>query len=100
MNDFFENLKEYLFVLVIGLIIGILFLIKGYEQTEIKTKGQLFRYVIHGVLISMFITWLGFEVFIYAGLPYQLSVALGGALAYLGTDRLVMIIEKFIQKKL
>lgn len=100
MNDFFESLKEYLFVLVIGFLIGVLFLIKGYEKEEVKTKWQLFRYVFHGVLISMFITWLGYEVFVYVGLPYQLSVALGGGLAYLGTDRLVMIVERFIQKKL
>lgn len=100
MDEWIETLKEYFFILIVGLVIGVLFVIKGYEKEEIQTRVQLFRYVFHGILISMFITWFGFEVFIYFGLPYKLSVALGGALAYLGTDRLTMMLEKFIQSKL
>ena len=100
MNDWLEELKEHLFILVVGLVISILFLIRGYEKENIKTRKQFIRYVIHGILISMFITWAGFEVFIYFGLPYKLSVAMGGGMAYLGTDRLTMILEKVIQSKL
>ena len=92
MNDWIEAIREYLFILVVGFIMGILFLLKGYENQSIKTKPQLFRYIIHGVLVSMFITWFGFEVCVYFGLPYQLSVALGGAMAYLGTDRLTNLL--------
>ena len=100
MNNWLEALKEHIFILIVGFVIGILFLIKGYEKEEIKTRHQFFRYVIHGILISMFITWAGFEVFIYLGLPYKLSVAMGGGMAYLGTDRLTMMLEKIIQNKL
>lgn len=100
MNEWLETIKEYLFILIIGFIIGVLFLIKGYDKEEITSRTQLIRYVFHGIVVSMFITWAGFEIFIYFGLPYQLSVALGGAVAYLGTDRLVMIVERIIQKKL
>lgn len=100
MNDWLETLKEHIFILIVGFVIGILFLIKGYEKEEIKTRRQFIRYVIHGILISMFITWAGFEVFIYFGLPYKLSVAMGGGMAYLGTDRLTMMLEKVIQSKL
>lgn len=100
MNNWLEALKEYLFILIVGFVIGILFLIKGYEKEEIKTRKQFVRYVIHGILISMFITWAGFEIFIYLGLPYKLSVAMGGGMAYLGTDRLTMMLEKVIQSKL
>ncbi|WP_394908912.1 phage holin family protein [uncultured Helicobacter sp.] len=98
--NWFDYIKEHLFILIVGFIIGIMFLLKGYEKTEINNKKQLVRYVIHGVLISMFITWLGFEIFHYLGLPYKLCVALGGGCAYLGTDYFTTILEKFIQKKI
>ena len=31
MNDWLETLKEHIFILIVGFVIGILFLIKGYE---------------------------------------------------------------------
>ena len=98
--NWFEYIKEHLFILVIGFLIGIMFILKGYEKEEIKTRKHFVRYVIHGILISMFITWLGFEIFHYFDLPYKLCVALGGAIAYLGTDYITMLLEKFIQKKI
>lgn len=100
MNSWIESFKEYFFVLIIGLVIGILFLIKGYENQTLTTKHHLARYVIHGVVISMFVTWAGFEIFTHLGFPYKLSVAFGGAMAYLGTDRITLLIEKIIQSKL
>lgn len=87
-------------ILGVGFMMGILFLMKGYEKAQIKTKAAHIRYVISGIIGSMFITWLGYELFVFAGLPDKLSVALGGLLAYLGTDKIADIFEAFVQKKL
>lgn len=100
MQDIWNYIKEHLFIIIIGILIGIMFILKGYEKEDIKTRKQFIRYVIHGILISMFITWVGFEIFHYFGLPYKLCVALGGACAYLGTDYFTTLLEKVIQNKL
>ena len=93
-------MEDYFFILLVGFVIGVLFVLKGYEKVEIKTRAAHIRYVLHGVVGSMFITWLGFELFLYLGLPDKLSIALGGLLAYLGTDKVATLFENFIQKKL
>lgn len=97
LSQFFE---DYLFITAVGFLMGVLFVIKGYEKAHISTKMAHARYVISGVLGSMFITWVGFELFLFAGLPSRLSVALGGLLAYLGADKIADIFELLIQKKL
>lgn len=93
-------LDEYFFIVCVGFIIGVLFLIKGYDEANISTRASHIRYVVGGMIGSMFITWLGFELFLYFGLPDKLSVALGGLLAYLGTDKIALYFEAFLQKKL
>lgn len=100
MDKFLEALQEFGFVLVIGIVTGILYVIKGYEKRCILTRGEHIRYVINGVLGSMFLTWLGYELFCAIGLNTNLSVALGGLLAYLGTDKVAELFEKFIIQKI
>lgn len=100
MNRFFELIGEYTMILLVGFVIGLLFILKGYEKVVIATPYQHLRYVITGIVGSMFICWVGFEIFIFIGLPARLSVALGGLLAYLGADKIAMLFESFIQKKL
>ena len=53
-----------------------------------------------GILGSMFITWLGYELFLFVGLPERLCVALGGLLAYLGADKIADIFEAILSRKL
>lgn len=100
MSKFSQFFEDYLFILCVGFFIGVLFVMKGYEKAEINTRASHIRYVVNGVLGSMFITWLGFEIFMYFGLPNKLSVALGGLLAYLGTDKIALYFEALLQKKL
>ena len=100
MNKFTHFFEDYLFILFIGFVMGVLFILKGYEKITINTKAAHIRYVVNGVLGSMFITWLGFEIFIFIGLPDKLSVALGGLLAYLCADKIAEMFEIFLQRKL
>lgn len=97
ITDFFE---EYVLILSFGFLMGILFILKGYEKKFIRTKSEHFRYVLTGILSSMFITWFGFELFVFLGLPTKLSVAFGGLLAYLGADKIAEFFEIVIKKRL
>lgn len=95
-----KMLEDYLFILSVGFAMGVLFILKGYEKVHINTKAAHFHYVVTGILSSMFITWFGFELFLYLGLPDKLSVALGGLFAYLGADKIADLFEFAIKRKL
>ncbi len=100
MNNFIEFFEKYTFILGIGFIMGVLFILKGYERVQITSKLAHARYVISGIVGSMFITWLGYELFLFIGLPNSFSVALGGLLAYLGADKIADVFEHLLYKKL
>lgn len=91
--------KEYLFIILIGLIAGILYSIRTISEVDIKTNSQKIIYIVYGVLSSMFITWIGFEAFMYFGLGSSLSSALGGGLGFIGADRVAKLLVSFIKKK-
>lgn len=100
MQKFAQFFEDYLLILAFGFLMGVLFILKGYEKAHIETKTQHFRYVMTGILSSMFITWFGFELFLFLGLPDKLSVAFGGLLAYLGADKIADFFEFAIKKRL
>ena len=100
MSNFVEFFEKYTFILAVGFLMGVLFILKGYEKKCILTKFEHFRYVMTGILGSMFITWLGYELFLFVGLPERLCVALGGLLAYLGADKIADIFEAILAKRL
>ena len=100
MSNFKQFFEDYLLILAFGFVMGVLFILKGYEKAHIETRTQHFRYVATGILSSMFITWFGFELFLYFGMPDKLSVALGGLLAYLGADKIADFFEFAIKKRL
>ena len=100
MNYILGVIKEYLAVIIFGALIAFAIALKRYDEAEGKTIHQKIRHVVHSFAISMFLTWLGYEVFLYAHLPQGLSVALGGGFAFVGAERLVVMLDKFIDKKL
>lgn len=100
MNDFFNALKEFSFVLFVGFISGILYYLKEGDKMSQNTRKEKIRFIVNAILSSMFITWLGYETFSFIGLPDNLSAALGGLLAYLGSDKVAEYFEIFVVQKL
>ncbi|PAF41125.1 phage holin family protein [Helicobacter sp. 11S02596-1] len=97
--DFFETLKFYGWILIIGLIVGFLFVLRSIEEKPIETIWQGVRFVIYGVGSSMFITWLGFELFLYLGLPTSLAAALGGGFGFIGANTIAGLIIRVFKAK-
>ena len=81
-------------------IVGILTKDKLNHCKNIKCKIIFF---IKGMLGSMFVAYIVFEIVSYLNLGTKLSVAFGGFAAYMGTDALVKIegyVEKIVSKKM
>ncbi|MCW1711281.1 phage holin family protein [Campylobacter jejuni] len=81
-------------------LVGIVTKNKLSKALNLKGKFTLF---LKGMLGSMFVAYLVFEIVNYLNFGIKLSVAVGGFAAYMGTDALLKIeqlVEKLINKKL
>ncbi|MCW1550526.1 phage holin family protein [Campylobacter jejuni] len=75
---------------------------KNKLSKALNLKGK-FTLFLKGMLGSMFVAYLVFEIVNYLNFGIKLSVAVGGFAAYMGTDALLKIeqlVEKLINKKL
>lgn len=97
--NFFDIAKTYLFVLIIGIFVGLLFVLRTIQEEAIDTKGKLIQFVIYGIGSSMLITWIGYEVFVFYGLPQSLACAIGGGMGFVGAETIARLVIRVFKKK-
>lgn len=97
MNDW---VKTYLFIGILGVFSGFLFVLRTIQNEAIDTKGKAIRFVTYGIGSSVLITWIGFETFVYLGLPNSLSSALGGGLGFIGAETVARLVIRAFNKKI
>lgn len=95
--DFYKHI--YLLVLFVGFWAGSMFSFRVLREEDIKTRSEKIQFVIYGVSSSMFMTWIGFELFVYLGLPIALSCALGGGAGFIGAETIARIVITAFKKK-
>ena len=96
--SFFE--KEYwclLWVLLVGLIGGILGLLD--ENGRLRNRRTM-RALLAGVLTAMFLCWVTFAIVNHFMHDLQLSLAVGGIIAFMGGDWVRRKIDKAANKKI
>ena len=96
--SFFE--KEYwclLWVLLVGLIGGILGLL---DENGRPRNRRTMRALLAGVLTAMFLCWVTFAIVNYFMHDLQLSLAVGGIIAFMGGDWVRRKIDKAANKKI
>lgn len=98
----FEIFFDYIILCIVSFLAGIIGIFTKDKLKTCKSLSSKIILFIKGMLGSMFVAYLIFELLEYLQFGTRLSVALGGFAAYMGTDALVKIesyIEKFVNKK-
>ncbi|EAH9150337.1 hypothetical protein C5O32_06910 [Campylobacter jejuni] len=98
-----EDVFVYIVLMIVSFIAGLVGIVtKNKLSRALNLKGKLALFI-KGMLGSMFVAYLVFELVSYLDFGIKLSVAIGGFAAYMGTDALLKIeqlVEKLINKKL
>lgn len=99
--NFWDRLNngQYKFVFLIGAIGGILGLIQKHKLEHCKEKG-LKCYLLGGlmgIITSIFVGYIGFEVAFYIFGKIGISIACGGLSAWAGTDAIVLYEKKLVE---
>ncbi|PAF49066.1 hypothetical protein BKH41_02960 [Helicobacter sp. 12S02232-10] len=94
-----EIFKLYLFVIIVGFAVGILYILRAIQEEPINSKSKAIQFVLYGVGSSMLVTWIGYEISIYYGLPASLSCAIGGGLGFIGAETIARLLIKLFKKK-
>ncbi|PAF53241.1 hypothetical protein BKH42_06855 [Helicobacter sp. 13S00482-2] len=95
-----DLMRTYIFVALIGLFVGCLFVLRTISEEVIDTKSKMIQFIIYGVGSSMLITWIGYEIFVFYGLPPSLACSIGGGLGFIGAETIARIFIRFLKKKL
>ncbi|WP_300446137.1 MULTISPECIES: phage holin family protein [Helicobacter] len=90
---------EYIWVVIMSLIMGFLTALKLYDAEDKNDKAKFFRRLIIATIGSMFLTFLFYEIALYFGLPNSLSVMLGGGAGFLGSDTISRLAIKWLENK-
>ncbi|MFP6058024.1 holin [Helicobacter pylori] len=91
----------YFLVIMIGLFVGLLYVLRSIRSEEFKNKAEKVFYVIQGVGSSMLITWISYEITNYFfTLPTSLCVAISGGVGYLGAERVSALALDSLKKRL
>lgn len=98
-SDIPDNVKTYLWLLVVAFIGSVV----GFITKTLKTlSGQSWlakaRVLFVSMLSSMFIAYIVFEVLSATIQKQGLAVAIAGFAAYIGTDLLIILQERLIEK--
>ncbi|PAF50854.1 phage holin family protein [Helicobacter sp. 13S00477-4] len=97
--NYLELIKTYLFVAVIGIFVGCLFVMRTISEEVIDTKAKMIQFIVYGVGSSMLITWIGYEVFVFYGLPPSLACAIGGGMGFVGAESIARLVIRVFKKK-
>ncbi len=91
----------YLLVLIIGLFVGILYVLRTIKNEDIRSKSEKVFYIIQGMGSSVLITWINYEIIDYFfNLPTSLNVAISGGVGYLGAESVSVIVLDILKKRL
>ncbi|WP_033758848.1 hypothetical protein [Helicobacter pylori] len=97
----FSKLIPYLFVIIIGLFVGILYILRSIRNQEFKNKTERLFYIIQGVGSSMLITWISYEILVYFfNFSTSLCVAISGGVGYLGAESVSVLVLDSLKKRL
>lgn len=93
-------IKE-LYVAGVALLASFLFYLKNFDTEEYKslTRGARIRKLCYGCIGSAITSWVCFEMLRYFNVPFRLSLACSGAVAYLGGDIVSNLLLKFLERK-
>nr|WP_232261488.1 phage holin family protein [Helicobacter pylori] len=88
-------------VVVIGLFVGVLYVLRSIRNETFKTRSEKVIYFIQGMGSSMLITWISYEITDYFfQLPQSLCVAISGGVGYLGAESLSALALDSLKKRL
>ncbi|WQY81425.1 phage holin family protein [Helicobacter pylori] len=91
----------YILVGVIGLFVGVLYVLRSIRNEDFKNRTEKAIYFIQGVGSSMLITWISYEITDYFfQLPQSLCVAVSGGVGYLGAESVSVLALDIIKKRL
>ncbi|MFP6256473.1 holin [Helicobacter pylori] len=91
----------YFLVGLIGLFVGVLYILRSIRNEDFKNKTEKVLYIIQGVGSSMLITWISYEIGDYFfTLPTSLCVAISGGVGYLGAESVSALALDSLKKRL
>ncbi len=91
----------YLLVLMLGLFVGVLYVLRSIRNQDFKSKTERFFYTIQGVGSSMLVTWISYEIMDYfLNLPISLCIAISGGVGYLGSESVSALVLDALKKRL
>ncbi|GAA7075550.1 holin [Helicobacter pylori] len=97
----FSKLIPYLLVAMVGLFVGLLYVLRSMRNEDFKNKTEKLFYIIQGVGSSMLITWISYEIAVYFfDLPVSLCVAISGGVGYLGAESVSSLALDSLKKRL
>ncbi|WP_033762585.1 holin [Helicobacter pylori] len=97
----FSKLIPYLLVIMIGLFVGILYVLRSIRSEDFKNKTERLFYIIQGVGSSILVTWISYEITEYFfNLPTSLCVAISGGVGYLGAESMSGLVLDSLKKRL
>ncbi|MFP6118364.1 holin [Helicobacter pylori] len=96
-----SKIIPYLLVLMIGLFVGVLYVLKSIRSENFKNNTERLFHIIQGVGSSMLITWISYEITDYFfNLPTSLCVAISGGVGYLGAESVSALALDSLKKRL
>ncbi|MGL2874233.1 holin [Helicobacter pylori] len=96
-----SKLLPYFLVGLIGLFVGVLYVLRSIRNENFENKTERLFYVIQGVGSSMLITWISYEITDYFfNLPLSLCVAISGGVGYLGAESVSALALDSLKKRL
>ncbi|WRC10610.1 holin [Helicobacter pylori] len=96
-----SKLIPYFFVGMIGLFVGLLYVLRSIRNEDFKNKTEKVIYIFQGVGSSMLITWISYEITDYFfNLPISLCVAISGGVGYLGAESVSALALDSLKKRL
>ncbi|WP_104748953.1 phage holin family protein [Helicobacter cetorum] len=96
-----SRIMPYVFVGIVGALVGCLYVLKAMRKEEFRTFGEKFAYTLQGIGSSMLITWISYEITEYFfHLPSSLCVAISGGVGYLGAESISVLALKIIEKRI
>nr|WRE09286.1 phage holin family protein [Helicobacter pylori] len=96
-----SKLMPYILVGLIGLFVGVLYVLRSIRNEAFKNKSEKVIYFIQGVGSSMLITWISYEITdFFLQLPQSLCVAISGGVGYLGAESVSALALDSLKKRL
>ncbi len=96
-----SKLTPYFMLGLIGLFVGVLYVLRSIRSEEFKRKSEKVFYIVQGVGSSMLITWISYEITDYFfNLPTSLCIAISGGVGYLGAESVSALALDSLKKRL